>query len=54
MATLISILPCYNCASRSGFIDSSVYIILLAVHALMISESETQSRNEARGCGMRD
>ena len=54
MATLVSTLLCCNCASRSGFIDSSVYIMLLAVHALMISESETRSRDEARGCGARD
>ena len=44
MATLVSIFP--YCV----FIYSCVYIIL-AVHALMISESETQSRDEARGCG---
>ena len=28
-----------------------MYIILFAVHALMIIESETQSRDEASGCG---
>ena len=44
MTTLVSIFP--YCV----FIYSCVYIIL-AVHALMISESETQSRDEARGCG---
>ena len=41
MTTLVSIFP--YCV----FIYSCVYIIL-AVHALMISESE---RDEARGCG---